>query len=115
MYLTGFADEAARDIDGQIRATRTLGWKHIEARNVDGCNLHDLSDEAFDVVAGELRDAGIEVNCFGSTIANWGKSIEAPFDSSLQEARRAIPRMERLGTKLIRIMSFAVLKDRGPD
>ena len=46
MYLTGFADEAADDIEGQIRAT---------------------------------------------------------------------PRMKRIGTGLIRIMSFAVLKDREPD
>jgi sugar phosphate isomerase/epimerase len=36
-------------------------------------------------------------------------------DSSLAEVRRAIPRMHRLGTRLIRIMSFAVLKDRGPE
>lgn len=115
MYLTGFADEAAADIDGQIKATRELGWKHIEARNIDGKNIHDLSDADFDRVYGKLREAGIEVNCFGSAIANWAKSIEQPFDSSLDEARRAIPRMKRLGTKLIRIMSFAVLKDREPD
>lgn len=115
MYLTGFADEAATGIDGQIAATRKLGWKHIESRNIDGQNIHDLSDEAFETAAGKLEQAGITVNCFGSAIANWGKSIEEPFDSSLAEARRAIPRMKRLGTKLIRIMSFAVLKDRPAD
>ena len=115
MYLTGFADEAAGDIDGQIRATRELGWSNMEARNIDGTNLHDLSDEAFDRVCGKLEDAGVHVNCFGSAIANWGKRIDEPFDSSLEEARRAIPRMQRLGAKLVRIMSFAVLKDRGPD
>jgi len=42
MYLTGFADEAATDIDGQIRVTQNLGWKYIEARNVDGKNIYDL-------------------------------------------------------------------------
>ena len=115
MVLTGFADEAASGIDGQIRATRELGWSHIEARNIDGKNIHDLSDAAFDAVAGKLEDAGIRVNCFGSAIANWGKAITEPFESSLAEARRAIPRMQRLGTKLIRIMSFAVLKDREPE
>jgi len=108
MYLTGFADEAANDIAGQIRATRALGWSRIEARNVDGRNLHDLPDAAFDAVCGALQAAGVSVNCFGSAIANWGKKIDEPFDSSLAEARRAIPRMQRLGTKLIRIMSFAV-------
>lgn len=115
MYLTGFADEAARGIEGQIRATQELGWSHIEARNVDGRNIHDLTDAEFDSVAARLEESGIRVNCFGSTIANWGKSILDPMDTSLAETRRAIPRMKRLGTTLIRIMSFAVLKDRDPE
>ncbi|MDY7010463.1 MAG: sugar phosphate isomerase/epimerase family protein [Planctomycetota bacterium] len=115
MYLTGFADEAASDMDGQIRATKELGWENIESRNVNGKNIHDISDKEFDVVCSRLADAGVKINCFGSSVANWGKKITEPFDSSLKEARRAIPRMQRLGTKLIRIMSFAVLKDRKPD
>jgi sugar phosphate isomerase/epimerase len=114
MYLTGFADEAAPDIEGQIRATKTLGWKTIEARSVNGTNLHDISDEAFEEVVGKLRDAGVEINCFGSAIANWGKNITDPFDVTLEEVRRAIPRMQRLGTRLIRIMSYAVLPEREP-
>lgn len=115
MYLTGFADEAATGIDGQIKATLELGWKNIESRNIDGKNIHDLSDTEFDVVYGKLQAAGVKINCFGSAIANWGKQVDQPFDPSLAEAKRAIPRMKRLGTKLIRIMSFAVLKDRGPE
>lgn len=115
MYLTGFADEAAKSIDGQIRATQALGWKNIESRNIDGQNIHDISDEAFDVVCGKLQEAGVGINCFGSAIANWGKQITDPFDASLAEARRAIPRMKRLGTRLVRIMSFAVLKERPPE
>jgi len=115
MYLTGFADEAGQDIDTQIRATKELGWECIEARQAGGANIHDISDAEFDAVCARLEDAGVSINCFGSAIANWGKQIDEPFDSSLEEAKRAIPRMQRLGTKLIRIMSFAVLKDRGPD
>lgn len=42
IYLTGFADEAADDIDGQIRAIQTLGWSHIELRSVDQTNIVDL-------------------------------------------------------------------------
>jgi len=114
-YFTGFADEAGADMDTQIRATQALGWSCIEARNIGGRNIHDLPDDEFDRVCGKLQDAGIRVNCFGSTIANWGKQITDPFDSSLAEVRRAIPRMQRLGTQLVRIMSFAVLKDRGPE
>jgi sugar phosphate isomerase/epimerase len=115
MYLTGFADEAATGIDGQIRATKELGWQNIESRNIDGKNIHDLSDKEFDIVYGKLQEAGIKINCFGSAIANWAKGIDQPFDSSLAEARRAIPRMKKLGTRLIRIMSFTLLKDRGPE
>lgn len=113
MYFTGFADEAGKDLDTQIRVTKELGWQNIEARSVQigdfpAANLHDIPDAAFDLVVAKLEEAGIKINCFGSTIANWGKKIDEPFDSSLAEVRRAIPRMQRLGTKLVRIMSFAV-------
>jgi len=115
MYLTGFADEAASGIDEQIRATLELGWSNIEARNVDGKNIHDISDKEFDVVEGKLRDARVSVNCFGSAVANWGKQITDPNDATLAEVRRAIPRMQRLGTKLIRIMSYAIIEGRDPE
>jgi sugar phosphate isomerase/epimerase len=115
MYLTGFADEAAPDIDGQIRATKELGWQYIESRNVNGANIHDVSEEIFEEVVGKLQDAGVQINCFGSAIANWARSITDPFDITLEEVKRTIPRMQRLGTKLIRIMSYAVLNDREAD
>jgi sugar phosphate isomerase/epimerase len=115
MYLTGFADEAANDLAGQIRATRELGWQFIESRNIDGKNIHDLPEADFDRACEQLAAAGVRVNCFGSAIANWGKKITDPPDSSLAEARRAVPRMKRLGTKLVRIMSYAVLDGREAD
>ncbi|MBR4748067.1 MAG: sugar phosphate isomerase/epimerase [Abditibacteriota bacterium] len=111
MYLTGFADEAASGLAGQIEATRTLGWKYIESRAIDGVNIHDLPEEAFDRACGQLEEAGIGVNCFGSTIANWGKDIRKPFDVDLEQAKRAARRMTRLGTRLIRVMSYAVIPD----
>ena len=112
MYLTGFADEAAADIDGQIRATKQLGWSRIEMRNVDGVNLHDLPEDKFEEVYGKLADAGIEINCFGSAIANWAKSILRPYDDDLASAKRAVVRMKRLGTKFIRIMSYPPIPDK---
>ena len=39
MFLTGFADEAGASLATQIKATRELGWKFIETRNLDGKNL----------------------------------------------------------------------------
>jgi sugar phosphate isomerase/epimerase len=115
MYFTGFADEAAEGIEGQIKATKELGWEYIEARNIDGVNIHNLPEDKFNTVCMKLKESGIKVNCFGSTIANWGRSIEEPFDTCLAEAKRTIPRMQKLGTRMIRIMSFAVLKDRSPE
>jgi sugar phosphate isomerase/epimerase len=115
MYYTGFADEAAKDIDGQIKATKALGWEFIESRAVNGKNIHDISDEEFEEVYAKLEKSGVKINCFGSAIANWGKHIDKPEDASFEETKRAIPRMKKLGAKLVRVMSYAVLKDREPD
>ena len=111
MDLMGIGDEGANSIDGQIKAAKELGWKWIEMRGVqvdgyDKANLHEIPDAAFDIVEAKLKESGIGVYCFGSTICNWAKTIETPFDVTLGEVKRAIPRMKRLGTKFVRIMSF---------
>jgi sugar phosphate isomerase/epimerase len=113
MFLAGVGDEGANTIDQQIKAIQELGWKNLESRNVEvpgfpKGNTHDIPEAAFDQLAGKVEAAGIHICCFGSTIGNWAKKIDETFDTSLAEARRAIPRMQRLGTKFIRIMSFAV-------
>jgi sugar phosphate isomerase/epimerase len=105
--LTGFADEASRDIGKQIQATQELGWTAISARMIGNVNIHDMPEDAFAVVADRLDAAGIHVPEFGSAIGNWGKKIDTDFAITLAEIERAIPRMKRLGTKMIRIMSYA--------
>lgn len=105
--LTGFADEASRDLEKQIAATKELGWSAISARMVGGHNLHELPEDEFARVADRLDEAGIHVPEFGSLIGNWGKKIDTDFAITLAEVGRAIPRMQRLGTPLIRIMSYA--------
>ena len=115
MILTGITDEAGALIDTQIKAVKELGWNTIEARSVEvegfpKANLHDIADEAFDVVEEKLKKADVGVYCFGSTIANWGKKIDDPF--YLAEVERAIPRMQRLGSQYVRIMSYAVREGR---
>ena len=111
MILTGIGDEAANTLDGQIEATRQLGWKHLEPRGMEvpgfaKANFHDIPDAAFDLAAQRLESAGISVYCFGSTIMNWAKKVTDPFEITLAEVKRAIPRMQRLGTKYVRVMSF---------
>ncbi len=107
MYLTGFADEAAKDLATQIKATKEIGWTQISARGVNGANIHELPQDEFGKVADQLDAEGITIPEFGSLIGNWGKKITSDFDITLAEVERAIPRMQRLGTKLIRIMSYA--------
>jgi sugar phosphate isomerase/epimerase len=111
MILLGVGDEAGNTIDTQISAVKTLGWNHLEMRGVEvpgfpKANFHDIPDAAFEIAVEKLQTAGIQVYCFGSTIMNWAKKVNDPFEVTLAEVGRAIPRMQRLGTRFVRIMSF---------
>jgi sugar phosphate isomerase/epimerase len=107
MKLTGFADEAAPDLSTQIKATKELGWNYISARGIDGKNIHDLDEAAFDTAYGQLQDAGIKIAEFGSLIGSWAKKIDSDFTITMDEVERCIPRMHRLGTQIVRVMSYA--------
>jgi sugar phosphate isomerase/epimerase len=111
MILTGIGDEAGNTLEAQIKAAQELGWKHLEMRGLEvpgfpKANFHEIPDPAFDIAAARLEEASIGVYCFGSTIMNWAKRVADPFDVTLAEVRRCIPRMQRLGTRFVRIMSF---------
>lgn len=117
MFLTGFADEAGAAIETQIAATKLLNWKYIESRAIGEKNLGSLTDAEFDIVAGKIEQAGIKINCYGSAVANWARDPrnDADFELSKNELATALPRMAKLGTKLIRGMSFKVPDDVQPD
>lgn len=111
MILTGIGDEAGASLASQIAATQQLGWRHLEMRGVEvpgfaKGNFHEIPDAAFDVCVEQLAAAGIEVYAFGSTIMNWAKTVATPWDATAGEVTRCIPRMQRLGTKYVRIMSL---------
>ena len=106
MYLTGFADEASQDLETQIEVTKSLGWNAIESRNIWDTNIHDLSEEDFEKACEMLSEARIYINCFGSAICNWARDVDDDWNITLGQIKRAIPRMKKLGTKLVRIMSF---------
>ena len=110
MYLSGIADEASQNLETQIEVTKKLGWNAIESRFIDGKNIHDISDEAFEKVCETLDGSGVYINAFGSAIANWGKDVRDDFSITEAEINRAIPRMKRLGAKYVRIMSYKVLE-----
>ncbi len=113
--LTGIADEAGAPLEVQIRAHKELGWDSIEARviEVDGVkgNLHEVPEATFEKACGILEAADMKVSGFGSIIANWAHKIEDDFSITEGEIARCIPRMQRLGTNIVRVMSYAVRKD----
>mgnify|MGYP000990812711 FL=1 len=73
MYFTGFADEAGDSIETQIKATVALGWKNIESRSINHVNITDISEKEFEYVCEKLAESKVNINCFGSAIANWSK------------------------------------------
>ena len=107
--LSGFADEAGAALKTQIRATRELGWRHIEMRNVQvaehpNANLHDIGDEAFAIVADKLEQSEISIHCFGTAI---GKRADREADD-VAAARRLARRAAKTGTTMARVMSYPI-------
>jgi sugar phosphate isomerase/epimerase len=116
VILTGIGDEAGVHLDSQISAARELGWNQLEMRAVQlegaaKANFHDIPEPAFERAAAQLQSSGVGVYCFGSAIMNWAKTVETPWQTTLDEISRCIPRMQRLGTKYVRIMSFKPADD----
>ena len=106
MYFSGISDEAGQPIDVQIKAHDELGWEHMELRLVDGTNITQLSDSDFDRVCDALGEAGKKVSCLGSAVANWARPISCDAQIDRDDMAIAIPRMQRLGTQYIRVMSY---------
>ena len=110
-FLSGFADEAADTLEGQIKAIKSLGWKFFEARKINGYNIHDLDESTFEKVCTTLEESGIRINCFGSSIANHDTPVDCNFDATMSVVYRAITRMKRLQVPYIRIMSYGIIYD----
>lgn len=106
MFYSGISDEAGKTIDAQIKAHCELGWDHLELRLVNGANLTMVSDALFEEVANKVAKAGMKVSCFGSAIANWARPITCEAKVDIDDLARAIPRMQKLGTPFIRVMSY---------
>ncbi len=106
MFFSGISDEAGKPLDIQIKAHKELGWTHMELRNIEGTNFTDISDEKFEECVGKLSDANMTVSCFASQLCNWARKITNPLETDIEELNRAIPRMQKLGTSFIRIMSY---------
>lgn len=104
--LTGIADEGAAAIEDQISLHRDFGWDSIELRTERGVNVCEMADDVFDRVATAIEEAEFSVPAFGSAIANWSRPVNGDFSRDLDDLHRAVPRMRRLGTEYLRIMSY---------
>lgn len=105
--LTGIADEAGQSMALQIAAHEELGWRTLELRQVDGMHAAGkLPDEDFKRAADMLDQAGMRVTAFSSAIGNFSSHITKDFAIDVEELKTAIPRMQRLGVKYIRTMSW---------
>lgn len=106
MILTGFTDEASSDVIQQIQVTKELGWNYLSARTMGNANIHDISAAAFEQVCEQLETNNIKVAEFGTLIGSWSKTIDSDWQITLDEINRCIPRMQRLGVKYARVMSY---------
>lgn len=115
MFCTGIADEAGAELAAQIRAHRELGWATMEVRSIGGRPVAELDAGALDAAADAIADAGIAVLAVGSTLANWGRRVTDPLAATEREADATARAAARLGARFVRVMSYAVLPDRGAD
>ncbi|MBN2852173.1 MAG: sugar phosphate isomerase/epimerase [Clostridia bacterium] len=108
MIITGISDEAGKDIYTQIKAHKQLGWKALELRLHNGVNASttDFTDQAFDEVRKALEENDMAVTGFGSAIGNWARPIRGDFQKDIDDLKVAAKRMNILGTKFIRTMTW---------
>ncbi|HET9644170.1 MAG TPA: sugar phosphate isomerase/epimerase family protein [Burkholderiaceae bacterium] len=104
--LTGLADEAASGLGEQIACHHMLGWRTLELRSVQGEPVGALPASRLDRIADVLCEADMTVPVIASRIGNWGRDIADPFDEDLAEFDRLATFGARVGTKMIRVMSY---------
>jgi sugar phosphate isomerase/epimerase len=104
--ITGIADEASPQLAEQIRVHRQLGWSSLELRLIGKTNVCELEERAFEEACRTLQEQQMGVICFASPLANWARPITSDFRRDLVDLERSAPRMRRLGTRYIRIMSY---------
>ncbi len=106
--LTGFADEAAKDLDGQIAALKRNGMSYFEPRGIDGKNIADFTVEEAKALKEKLDANGIKVSSIGSP---YGKiEIDEDFEPHFEKFKNTVEVAKILETKYIRMFSFFFTK-----
>lgn len=106
--LTGFADEAAKDLDGQIAALKRNGMSYFEPRGIDGKNIADFTVEEAKTLKEKLDANGIKVSSIGSP---FGKiEIDEDFEPHFEKFKNTVEVAKILDAKYIRMFSFFFTK-----
>lgn len=102
--LTGFSDEASKDLDGQIAALKRNGMSYFEPRGIDGKNISDFTPDEAKALKAKLDENGIHVSSIGSPM---GKiEITDDFEPHFEKFKNTVEIAKILDTKFIRMFSF---------
>jgi sugar phosphate isomerase/epimerase len=104
--LAGIGDEAAAGLGGQLAALARLRWNLLELRTVDGVPAARMDDASFDRAARRIRETGVSVVCVAAKIGDWSRPVTGDFGADLDELDVLARRCARLGTRLVRVMSY---------
>lgn len=104
--LTGFADEAAPDLLGQIAALKRNNMGFIEVRNIDGKCVIDYTEDEICNFAKTLADNDIKVSSLGSPIGKY--NVTDDFAPHFERFKKAVKTAQILGTNKMRMFSFFI-------
>jgi len=107
--LSGFADEAHKELSEQIRIFKKLGISFIEMRGVDGKNVSDLTPSEAKEIKKKLDDNGMFVSAVGSPCGKM--QINDDFSAHLDKFKRTVELANILGTQKMRMFSFFIPQD----
>ena len=86
--LTGFADEASKELDGQIAALKRNGMSYFEPRGINGKNISDFTVEEAKELKAKLDAEGIKVSSIGSP---FGKiEIDDDFEPHFEKFKNTV-------------------------
>lgn len=110
--IYAFADEASKEVDGQIAAMLRNGLNGLEIRGIDSVNVSKITVEKAKEVRQKLDDNGLITWSIGSPI---GKiQITDDFNAHLEVYRHVLEVADILGAKNIRLFSFFMPKNEDP-
>ena len=107
--LSAFADEAAGDFEGQLRALERNRIPYIELRGLDGDNILDITEERAREYARRLEKAGKKVWALGSPV---GKAKTEDFPRQEKNLLHLCRLARIFGTPRIRVFSFFEAYDK---